>query len=259
MHDLSEFMRSLLQRYTRWFNKRQGVRGTLWEDRFHSVIVQSGLASRTMAAYIDLNPVRAGICQDPADYRWCSYGEAVGTGRGASKAQSGLVRALRGHEGHTGHARAWAQGGLSKEYRRLLITGASEQTEQCSDGKRRVHRKGMSKAKAERELARLEEEKARDLKISKVVRCKVRYFKEGAVLGSRKFVNDFFESHLNPSARSAKTARGDPGVHSRIWPENSGASGTSKTVDLTPHLWGHRPHANFSFASNASLWILDSR
>ncbi|MFT6179598.1 MAG: hypothetical protein ACJA1W_001947, partial [Akkermansiaceae bacterium] len=38
----------------------------------------SGLASRTMAAYIDLNPVRAGICKDPADYRWCSYGEAVG-------------------------------------------------------------------------------------------------------------------------------------------------------------------------------------
>ncbi|MFT7444863.1 MAG: putative transposase [Granulosicoccus sp.] len=42
------------------------------------MIVQSGLASRTMAAYIDLNPVRAGICKDPADYRWCSYGEAVG-------------------------------------------------------------------------------------------------------------------------------------------------------------------------------------
>jgi len=70
MHSLSEFMRGLLQRYTRWFNKRHGMRGTLWEDRFHSVIVQSGLASRTMATYIDLNPVRAGICKDPADYRW---------------------------------------------------------------------------------------------------------------------------------------------------------------------------------------------
>jgi REP element-mobilizing transposase RayT len=70
MHSLSEFMRGLLQRFTRWFNKRHGLRGTLWEDRFHSVIVQSGLASRTMAAYIDLNPVRAGICKDPADYRW---------------------------------------------------------------------------------------------------------------------------------------------------------------------------------------------
>ena len=204
MNDLSEFMRALLQRYTRWFNKRHGVRGTLWEDRFHSVIVQSGLASRTMAAYIDLNPVRAGICEDPADYRWCSYGEAVGGGRGASKAQSGLVRALRGHAGHSGHARAWAQGGLSKEYRRILVAGASEQSEVCSDGKKRVRRKGISKAKAEKEVARLEEEQARDLKISKVVRCKVRYFKDGAVLGSRKFVNDFFADHRASFSKKRK-------------------------------------------------------
>jgi hypothetical protein len=49
MYSLSEFMRGLLQR-TRWFNKRHGMRGTLWEDCFHSVIVQSGLASRTKAA-----------------------------------------------------------------------------------------------------------------------------------------------------------------------------------------------------------------
>jgi REP element-mobilizing transposase RayT len=146
MHNLSEFMRGLLQRYTRWFNKRHGMRGTLWEDRFHSVIVQSGLTARAMAAYIDLNPVRAGICKDPADYRWSSYGEAVDGGRGATKAQSGLVRALRGHEGHAGTSRAWAQGGISKEYRKLLVTNGSEQTEQCSDGRKRTtHRKGMDR------------------------------------------------------------------------------------------------------------------
>lgn len=157
MHDLSEFMRALLQRYTRWFNKRHGVRGTLWEDRFHSIIVQSG-----------------------------------------------LVRALRGHGGHSRNSRAWAQGGLSKEYRRILISGASEQTEKCSDGKKRIHRKGMSKAKAKKELVRLEEEKTRDLKISKVVRCKIRYFKDGAVLGSKKFVNDFFESQRETFSKKRK-------------------------------------------------------
>ena len=193
MHDLSEFMRALLQRYTRWFNKRHDLRGTLWEDRFHSVIVESGLASRTMAAYIDLNPVRAGICDDPTDYRWCSYGEAVGGGRGATKAQTGLVRALRAHRGQVGTARGWAQGGLSKEYRRLLLMGAKEQVEERTTGEKRVRRRGMSKEKAEKELARLEEEKARDLKIAKVVRCRVRYFRDGAVLGSKRFVNDFFE------------------------------------------------------------------
>lgn len=96
-----------------------------------------------MTAYLDLNPVRAGISNDPADYRWSSYGEAVGGGRGAAKAQSGLVHALRGHEGHVGRSRAWAQGELSKEYRKRLLTNATEQSESCSDGKKRVQRKGM--------------------------------------------------------------------------------------------------------------------
>jgi hypothetical protein len=52
----------------------------------------------------------------------------------------------------------------------------------------------MSRAEAEKEKARLEEEMAWDLKIAQAVRCRVRYFRDGAVLGSRKFVNDFFAS-----------------------------------------------------------------
>jgi REP element-mobilizing transposase RayT len=80
MHDLSWFMKSLLERFTKWFNGRHKRSGTLWEDRFKSVIVESGTAARTIAAYIDLNPVRAGMVSDPADYRWSSYGEAVGGG-----------------------------------------------------------------------------------------------------------------------------------------------------------------------------------
>ncbi len=96
MYDLSEFMKTLLQRFTRWFNRTHKRSGTLWEDRFKSVIVESGTAARTMAAYIDLNPVRAGMVEDPADYRWSSYGEAVGGGRkgNGKKAREGLVRAI---------------------------------------------------------------------------------------------------------------------------------------------------------------------
>jgi putative transposase len=80
MHDLSEFMKGLLIRFTRWFNRIHSRKGTLWEERFKSVIVESGVAARMIAAYIDLNPVRAGMVKDPADYRWSSYGEAVGGG-----------------------------------------------------------------------------------------------------------------------------------------------------------------------------------
>ena len=68
--DLSVFLKELKQRFTQWYNRRKGRRGTLWEDRFKSVIVEgSEAALLTMAAYIDLNPVRAGVVDDPKDCR----------------------------------------------------------------------------------------------------------------------------------------------------------------------------------------------
>ncbi|MCF7734597.1 MAG: transposase, partial [Akkermansiaceae bacterium] len=93
MHDLGEFMKTLLARFTRWFNVGHHRTGALWESRFKSVLVEEGIASRTMAAYIDLNPVRAGMVEDPALYRWSSYGEAMGGGAKGhgGKARGGLV------------------------------------------------------------------------------------------------------------------------------------------------------------------------
>ena len=113
MHDLSEFMKTLLQRFTRWFNRTHQRSGTLWEDRYKSVIVESGIAARTMAAYIDLNPVRAGMVKDPAEYRWSSYGEAVGGGSkgNGKKAREGLVRATLSHEGVGFEVERWKEGG----------------------------------------------------------------------------------------------------------------------------------------------------
>jgi hypothetical protein len=78
MHDLGEFMKTFLQRFTRWFNVRHKRKGTLWESRFKSVIVQDGEASRTMAAYIDLNPVRAGL--DGAQGVWAGCTPLGGSG-----------------------------------------------------------------------------------------------------------------------------------------------------------------------------------
>jgi REP element-mobilizing transposase RayT len=91
MWDLSEFMKTLKQRFTRWFNRHHGRKGTLWEERFKSVLVEDGHAARTMAAYIDLNPVRAGMVEDPKDYRWCSYAEAVA---GNKRSREGLQRVM---------------------------------------------------------------------------------------------------------------------------------------------------------------------
>ena len=151
-----------------------------------------------MAAYIDLNPVRAGVVDDPADYRWSSYGEAAGGGRGAAKARRGLVRALSAFGKKEATARAWSQGGIGKEYRRILMANGMEQSEEDVHGRRGVKgkkiitRRGMDREQAEKELERLHETSARDLKVSKVIRCRVRYFTDGAVIGSRSFVDEVF-------------------------------------------------------------------
>ena len=192
MHDLSEFMKTLMQRFTQWFNRTHARSGNLWEDAFKSVIVEDGVAAKTIAAYIDLNPVRAGMVKDPADYRWSSYGEAIGGGaRGnGKKARAGLVRALRAHQGCGADSSLWAKE-VAVEYRRILLAGAAEklETRVGKDGTLGTtrKRKGMS---AE-EVARAREKQA-DIPLGKLLRCRVRYFTDGAVIGSRSFVNEAF-------------------------------------------------------------------
>src|SRR5690606_27693693 len=88
MNDVSEFMKTLKQRYTVWHNHTHRRFGTLWAERFKSVLVEDDPGTLKMvAAYIDLNPVRAGLVEDPADYRWSGYGEAMG---GGDAARAGL-------------------------------------------------------------------------------------------------------------------------------------------------------------------------
>jgi len=91
LFDLSAFMKELKQRFTGWFNRCHGRVGTLWEGRFKSVLLEKGEAVRMVAAYIDLNPVRAGLCENPEDYRWCSYAAAAA---GGAEARRGLARAF---------------------------------------------------------------------------------------------------------------------------------------------------------------------
>jgi len=195
MHNLGEFMKTLLLRFSRWFNTRHERTGALWESRFKSVLVEDGLAARTMAAYIDLNPVRAGMVTDPAEYRWSSYGEAVGGGpRGdGKKARAGLVRALMAHKGCEADARHWA-GNVSKDYRMMLLAAGVERLSETvgEDGKPEVKvvRRGMRREDVEAEVARLE--RSRDVALGKMLRCRVRYFTDGAVIGSRAFVDEVF-------------------------------------------------------------------
>lgn len=205
MHHLAEFMKVLLLRFTRWFNAKHERTGVLWESRFKSVLVEEGVAAKTMAAYIDLNPVRAGIVTDPAGYRWSSYGEAIGArmksdddalpaakGNG-KKARAGLVRALGAHKGWEADAGAWDQ--VSREYRMILMEEGEEKLEEVvsPDGvlEVKVLRKGIKAADAAAELARLDGG-GRDIPLAKMLRHKVRYFTACGAMGSRGYVEEVF-------------------------------------------------------------------
>jgi len=70
---LSEMMQALGRRYVYYINKTYTRSGTLWEGRFKSSLVDSDRYLLTCMRYIELNPVRAGMVETPADYRWSSY------------------------------------------------------------------------------------------------------------------------------------------------------------------------------------------
>ena len=192
MHDLSEFMKTLLQRFTRWFNREHNRRGTLWEERYKSVIVESGVAARTIAAYIDLNPVRAGMVSDPAEYRWSSYGEAVGGGAkgNGKKAREGLVRACMSHRGIGFEAEKWKE--VSRIYRRAMGMALGRKT---SNSKLQISSKSKTSINMNEEemlSSKDNETVLPDLGMAAMLMKRVRYFTDGAVIGSKEFVNEAF-------------------------------------------------------------------
>jgi REP element-mobilizing transposase RayT len=162
MGDVSQFMKLVKQRFSIWFNKSHHRYGTLWAERFKSVLVEpAGHVLQTMAAYIDLNCVRAGLAGDPKDYRFCGYAEAVA---GHTAAQLGLLTV-------TG-AGNWAE--AQTGYRQMLFgTGAEA----------REHGRCIQPEELQKVL-----EAGGQLPIATVLRCRLRYFTDGAVLGSKAFV-----------------------------------------------------------------------
>ncbi len=165
MGDVSEFMRTLRQRYTRWFNRAHETAGTLWAERFGSVLVQDtpwlvGL----IAAYIDLNAVRAGLADLPENYRWCGYTEALA---GHEALQSMIARCFP-HTKDTTEALA---------HYRLLMLGKGAAARGDGTGAR---------IDPERLLEALEN--GGELQPHELLRLRVRYFSEGRALGSRDWM-----------------------------------------------------------------------
>jgi putative transposase len=76
--DLSRAMERLNGLYARSFNRRHGLRGHVFEKRFHSELVESEAHLLETVRYIVLNPVRAGICRLPEEWPWSSHNAVLG-------------------------------------------------------------------------------------------------------------------------------------------------------------------------------------
>lgn len=168
MGNLSVFMKELKESFSKWFNSVHDRFGTLWAERFTSVNLPCGFATLVIvAAYIDLNSLRAGMVSDPGHYRHCGYTEAVARD---GPAREGLASVLPGE--------SWEE--KLAHYRMLLFgkgAKARNSNQAVIDPRKvlEVYRNGG------------------ELSLSEALLLKVRYFSEGIALGTEEFVNEIFQ------------------------------------------------------------------
>jgi REP element-mobilizing transposase RayT len=208
MFDVSQYMKLLKQRFTIWFNKTHNRHGTLWSERFKSVLVESdGEALRTMALYIDLNCVRAGLAEDPKDHRFCGYAEAV----------AGNKRARAGYQ-WIGRGRPWDE--IHAVYRQWLMGTGTDPRE----GKQVVTPELLQQTVA----------KGGQLPLRDVLRCKLRYLSDGIALGGREFVENIARQRAKSLRVRPKPPRPlpalAPGWFANAKPFHDTAAGTDNSL-----------------------------
>jgi REP element-mobilizing transposase RayT len=167
---LSEYVREIKVRFTRFHNKRHGRRGYFWGDRFKSLIVEDGQTLINCLAYIDLNPIRAGLVARPEDYRWNSIGYHVQTNNKDDFLS--LDFGLREFGEMSDRERL-------RRYRRYLYeTGAMD--------------KGK---KIQIDASIVEKEREYDFVMTRAQRfkCRTRYFTDSGIIGGKAFVSETYQ------------------------------------------------------------------
>ena len=170
MGDLSVFQKLYKQRFSVWYNKRVGRRGTLWMERFKSLLIEdSFLARLALSSYIHLNPLRAGLVKDPAAYRYSSYGRAM---VGNERARAGLVSA-------TGEDNWKEAQGVYREF--ILVRGMLDQKQ----NERVISEELLAEAR----------KRHGSISMSQLIRLRIRYFSDGLVLGGEEFVERVYHQY----------------------------------------------------------------
>ncbi len=198
LSNLSEFVRDVKQTFSRYYNKTHNRRGTLWGERYKSVIVENGETLVNCLAYIDLNPLRAGLVQRPEEYRWNSLGYHIQTNNKDNFLSFDFGMKEFGVKNKKERIR---------RYRRYVYeTGAVDRPE-----------KNRSKVIDEKVLKK---ERKKDFNINRIdrFRYRTRYFSDSGIIGGKEFVanhykrfKDRFESKRE---KKPKPVKGLDGVYS---------------------------------------------
>ena len=193
---LSEFVKEIKQTFTRYYNKRHDRRGYFWGDRFKSVIVENGETLVNCLAYIDLNPVRAGIVSKPEDYRWNSLGYHIQTNNKGRFLSLDFGMEEFGVKSKKERLRL---------YRKFVYeTGAVNRKDRS--GETEKLRNGESK------------EKSFELTRSERFKYRTRYFTDSGIIGSKEFVQSTFQIFKNlfqsKNERNPRRVIGLDGIYS---------------------------------------------
>jgi len=195
---LSEYVKEIKQGFSRFYNKKYHRKGFFWAERFKSVIVENGETLINCLAYIDLNPVRAGIVEKPEEYRWSSLGYHVQTNNKGNFLSTDFGLKEFNIKDEKERVR------LYRKY--VYETGAI----QLSD-------RQYAKTIEERIVAK---ERKKGFEISRRDRFlyRTRYFTDSGIIGSREFVSDKYQGFkhlfLSKNEKKPKAVRGLEGVYS---------------------------------------------
>ena len=195
---LPELVREIKQTFARFFNKRHNRRGTLWGERFKSLIVEDGQALINCLAYVDLNPLRADIVKCPEDYRWNSLGYHVQTGNKGNFLS--LEFGLKDFDVRNRKERL-------RRYRRYVYEAAALKR---SRGK-------SCKMIDEKIIAKESKTEFKNTKAYKF-RYRSRYFSDAGIIGSKAFVaskyKQFKDIFHSKHEKKPKPVKGLEGIYS---------------------------------------------
>lgn len=170
MRDMSCFIKDLQQRFTCWFNRTTGHRGRLWGDRYKSVVLDGNHALWECLKYIEMNAVRAGYCEDPADYRFCTWGRYCASGHHPF---------ARAFEKHLAHYHADKGNDLRfKEVATILHTELARVS-------------AAERGEGPEDIQSAQKKAAQGVPFDLKVKRRVRYWSDGAIIGSEEFVRRF--------------------------------------------------------------------